>query len=31
MTQYWKENAPDYYQNVFKGWYESTVLPALRG
>jgi hypothetical protein len=29
--RYWQANAPDYYQNVFKGWYESTVLPALKG
>jgi hypothetical protein len=28
---YWKENAPDYYQNTFQPWYESTVLPALKG
>ena len=30
-STYWQENAPDYYQAVFKDWYESTVLPALRG
>lgn len=30
-ADYFQANAPDYYTNVFKGWYENTVLPALKG
>ncbi|MEQ7124109.1 hypothetical protein ABN034_06250 [Actinopolymorpha sp. B11F2] len=26
---YWEKNAPGFYQNVFKGWYDQTVAPAL--
>ncbi|MEQ4207785.1 extracellular solute-binding protein [Actinopolymorpha sp. B9G3] len=26
---YWEKNAPEFYQNVFKGWYDQTVAPAL--
>ncbi|GAA5024441.1 ABC transporter substrate-binding protein [Actinopolymorpha pittospori] len=28
---YWRENAPEYHQNVFRSWYENSVLPALKG
>ncbi|WP_020575867.1 ABC transporter substrate-binding protein [Actinopolymorpha alba] len=28
---YWKANAPEYHQNVFRDWYDNTVLPALKG
>jgi ABC-type glycerol-3-phosphate transport system substrate-binding protein len=30
-AEYWQENAPDYYESVFRDWYEGTVLPALKG
>nr|WP_192752301.1 ABC transporter substrate-binding protein [Actinopolymorpha pittospori]MBE1608536.1 hypothetical protein [Actinopolymorpha pittospori] len=29
-AEYWQENAPEYYQNVFRDWYEDTVMPALK-
>jgi ABC-type glycerol-3-phosphate transport system substrate-binding protein len=30
-AEYWRTNAPEYYENVFKEWHESVVRPALKG
>jgi hypothetical protein len=29
QAAYWEENSPDFYNNVFKPWYDSLVAPAL--
>jgi hypothetical protein len=31
QADYFRSNAPGYYDSTFKGWYEDTVLPALNG
>lgn len=29
VDAFWAANAPEFHENVFKPWYESTVLPAI--
>lgn len=30
QAEYWRTNAPRYYRDVYQGWYESVIKPALR-
>lgn len=29
QNTFWQQDAPDFYDHIFKGWYEGTILPAL--
>jgi ABC-type glycerol-3-phosphate transport system substrate-binding protein len=29
VDAFWAETAPDFHENVFRAWYENTVLPAI--